>query len=165
MKDVGRVGKKPAENDRRTAIYQSVLNRNSLYYQMAIWFGRQEQEAKQLRLQESTCLIRHARNFLRSIRNQVFHISWLVWLHCRNCFFKRNANSCKLHLDKLKSYFYWWCRINQVAFKQDLSHSQDCLLVVPKSTLEEQFILFFIKTIAEKASNYRNKSTAIFSIQ
>ena len=48
--------------------------------QMAIVFGRQEQEPKQLRIQESTCLIRHPRNFLRSgIRSPEFHISWLVW--------------------------------------------------------------------------------------
>ena len=47
--------------------------------QMAIVFGRQEQEPKQLRIQESTCLIRHPRNFLRSsIKSQEFHISWLV---------------------------------------------------------------------------------------
>ena len=72
-------------------------------------------------------------------------------------FFKRNA-SCKLHLDKLKSCFYSWCRINQVAFKQDLSHSQDCLLVVPTSILEDHFILLFIKAIALKALNYRPKN-------
>ena len=41
---------------------------------MAIVFGRQEQEPKQLRLQEGTCLIRHPRNFLRSsIRSFMFH--------------------------------------------------------------------------------------------
>ena len=37
--------------------------------QKAIWFGRQEQEGKQLRLQESTCLIRRTRNILRSVRS------------------------------------------------------------------------------------------------
>ena len=62
-----------------------------------------------------------------------------------------------VYLDKLKSHCYWRCRINQVAFKQDLYHSQDCLVVVPKSIFEEQFILLFNKTIAKKALNYRQK--------
>lgn len=78
-----------------------------------------------------------------------------------NIVFERNA-SCKLlsatvYLDKLKSYCYWRYRINQVAFKQ----SQDCLVVVPKSIFEGQFILPFLERIDEKALNYRQKMSKL----
>ena len=82
-------------------------------------------------------------------------------VHCLILFLKENLvasyQATVYNLDKLKSYCYWRCRINQVAFKQDLSHSQDCLVVVPKSNFEEKFILAFIKRIAEKALNYHQK--------
>ena len=66
MKDVGRVGKKPAENDRTIAIYQSVLNQNSLYF-----IGRRHQDVIVLNRKVS----RFFPNLFRLIQPQFFYLS------------------------------------------------------------------------------------------